>query len=243
MTATTATADSSARSGHHRPVADGGIPIAAFLVGAAAYMLVDASGWQGAGSGLLLPLVKAAPILLLLWLSTRWLHGATRVLAATALGFSALGDILLALDFPQQFVFGLGAFLLAQLTYACLFLRHADFRSWRFLLRGLPVLAAAFLLARLLLPAAGSLAGPVTAYLLAILAMALAAAAHRGNSALLFCGAVTFMASDALIGLNRFVVTIPMAGTLIMVTYYAAQLSLLVGIRRASPGGRGNNRA
>ncbi|WP_237057468.1 lysoplasmalogenase [Microbulbifer sediminum] len=233
MTATTAAADSNADSSSRNHTA-AGVPIAAFTVGAIIYIALDATGWRSPGSTTLLPLVKAAPILLLLWLSTRWLQGTTRILTSAALGFSALGDILLALDFPQQFVLGLGAFLVAQLTYAILFLRHADFRSGRFILRGLPVLGAALLLAQLLLPAAGTLAGPVTAYLLAILAMALGAAAHRDKAALVYCGALVFMASDALIGINRFVAPVPMAGILIMVTYYAAQLALLLGIRVAS---------
>ena len=204
------------------------LPIA-FVALAAAYMLLDAAGIQGYW----MPSLKALPIALLGLLALQQLQGLTRTLTLAALCFSALGDVLLALEFAQQFVFGLGAFLVAQLLYAANFLRAADFRSRRFALRGLPVLAAALLLAQLLLPAAGELAAAVMVYLAAILAMALSAAAHRGDSALLFAGALTFMVSDALIAVNKFLFPLPLAGTAIMFTYYGAQMMLLYGIGRA----------
>lgn len=201
----------------------------AFATTAALYMALDAVGFRGAWMAAL----KIVPIALLLAAAQRQLAGTTRTLAQAALALSALGDVLLALDFPNQFVFGLGAFLLAQLTYAGSFLRAADFRCRRFWLRGLPVIAAALLLARLLLPAAGALALPVLVYLAAIVTMALSAAAHRGDSALLFAGAVTFMASDTLIALNKFIAPLPLAGSAIMLTYYGAQLAILYGMGRA----------
>ena len=200
-----------------------------FIVSAAAYMLLDANGlrapWMAA--------LKIVPIATLALLALRGLRGPTRTLTLAALAFSALGDVLLALDFPNQFVFGLGAFLLAQLTYTGNFLRAANFRCKRAVLRGLPLVGAALLLAQLLLPASAELAPAVLVYLLAILAMALAAAAHRGDSTLLFAGAVIFMASDTLIALNKFVTPIPLADTAIMLTYYGAQVALLYGIGRA----------
>ena len=204
------------------------LPVA-FIAFATAYMLLDAAGIQGYW----MPSLKALPIALLGVLALQQLRGLTRTLTLAALCFSALGDVLLALEFPNQFVFGLGAFLLAQLLYAANFLRAANFRSRRFALRGLPVLLAALLLAQLLLPAAGELALAVLVYLSAIVAMALSAAAHRGDSALLFAGAATFMVSDALIAVNKFLLPLPLAGTAIMLTYYGAQMMLLYGIGRA----------
>lgn len=227
MTSDTAGADSATRSNvqaalHTR------LPLA-FVAFAAAYMVLDAAGIQGSW----MVSLKALPIALLGLLALQRLRGLTRTLTLVALCFSALGDVLLALEFPQQFVFGLGAFLLAQLVYAANFLRRADFRCRRFALRGLPVLLAALLLAQLLLPPAGELAAAVLVYLAAIVAMALSAAAHRGDSALLFAGAVTFMVSDTLIAVNKFLQPLPLAGTAIMLTYYGAQMMLLYGIGRA----------
>lgn len=201
----------------------------AFVLLASLYMFLDAAGWQG----LWMVTLKAAPIAVLGVMATGMLVGTTRTLTLLALAFSALGDVLLALEFPLQFVAGLAAFLVAQLIYTGNFLRGAQFRSQRFLIRALPLLLAASLLASQLMPAAGPLAPAVFCYLLAITAMALSAAAHRGNSGLLFAGAIIFMISDTLIAVNRFLMPLPMAGTAIMVTYYGAQLALLYGIGRA----------
>lgn len=201
----------------------------AFAVCAAAYILLDVYGLRGPWMACL----KIVPIAILALLALGGLGGLTRTLALAALAFSALGDLLLALEFSNSFVYGLGAFLLAQLIYAGNFLRAADFRSRRTALRGVPVLIAATLLARVLLPAAGELSAAALAYLLAIVTMALSAAAHRGDSALLFAGAVLFMASDALIALNKFIAPLPLAGPAIMFTYYGAQLALLYGLARA----------
>ncbi|WP_193162976.1 lysoplasmalogenase [Microbulbifer hainanensis] len=217
------------------PTASNNGLLAAFVASAALYMLLDGIGLNGTWMAAL----KIVPIALLAVIARRELSGSTRVLTLAALGFSALGDVLLALEFPNQFVFGLGAFLLAQLTYAGNFLRTAQFGSRRFALRGLAVATAAALLAKQVLPGAGELTLPVLVYMGAIVAMALSAAAHRSGSSLLFAGAVTFLVSDALIALNRFVDPVPLAGSWIMLTYYVAQALLVVGTIRAHLASRG----
>ncbi|MBB5211555.1 lysoplasmalogenase [Microbulbifer hydrolyticus] len=203
--------------------------IALFILGSVVYMGLDASG----ADALWMAALKIVPILALAALAARDLRGTGRALAVAALAFSATGDVLLAIPFNNHFVFGLGAFLLAQLTYAGNFLRAADASSRRFALRGTAVILAALLLARQVLPGAGELALPVVFYIVAIVIMALSAAAHRSGSSLLFAGAVTFMVSDALIAINRFVGPVPLAGTWIMLTYYGAQALLVFGLIRA----------
>ncbi|WP_020414137.1 lysoplasmalogenase [Microbulbifer variabilis] len=202
---------------------------ATFILCAALFMLLEGLGVQG----LWMASLKALPIAILGLMALRHLGGLTRRLTLVALSFSALGDVLLEMDFHNQFVFGLGAFLLAQLVYVANFLRFANFRNRRSLLRIVPVILAAVLLAQLILPATGELAPAVLVYLLAIVAMALAAAAHRGHSGLLFTGALVFLLSDTLIALNKFITPLPFADTAIMLTYYSAQLAILYGVRRA----------
>ena len=204
-------------------------PTALFVLGSILYMALDASGVEA----LWMAALKIVPILALMWLAATHLNGTGRALAITALFFSATGDVLLAIPFNNHFVFGLGAFLLAQLTYAGNFLRAAEFGSRRFALRGIAIVLAALLLARQVLPGAGALALPVVFYIVAIVFMALSAAAHRSGSSLLFAGAVTFMVSDALIAISRFVGPVPMSGTWIMLTYYGAQALLVTGLIRA----------
>nr|WP_010131964.1 lysoplasmalogenase [Microbulbifer agarilyticus] len=203
-------------------------PLALFAVSAAVYIALRAAGVEA----LWMAALKIVPIATLLWIAATSLRGLTRTLTLVALAFSATGDVLLAVPFTNHFVFGLGAFLLAQLTYAVNFLRATDLGSRRFMLRGAALVLAALLLARQVLPGAGELALPVAFYIVAIVFMALAAAAHRSGSSLLFAGAVTFMVSDALIALDRFVDPVPMAGMWIMVTYYGAQALLVMGLIR-----------
>ncbi|MCK7597844.1 lysoplasmalogenase [Microbulbifer sp. CAU 1566] len=199
-----------------------------FALSGALYMLLDAANAEG----LWMAALKIVPIATLLWLAASSLVGTGRTLALVALGFSATGDVLLAIDFPNHFIFGLGAFLLAQLTYAVTFGRRAHF-SLCLAGRAFAILVAAGMLAAKVVPAAGDLALPVSFYIVAIVTMALCAAAYRGGSSLLFCGALTFMASDALIAINRFVEPVALAGTWIMLTYYLAQALLVCGLIRA----------
>ncbi|MCQ3828973.1 lysoplasmalogenase [Microbulbifer elongatus] len=202
-------------------------PMVLFGASALAYMTLDGAGisavWMAA--------MKIVPIAVLLWLAATALAGSTRLLAIIALVFSATGDVLLAIPFNSHFVFGLGAFLLAQLTYTVTFARNARL-SLCLAGRAFAILVAAAMLAVQILPAAGPLALPVALYIAAISAMALSAAAHRDRSSLLFAGALAFMASDALIAINRFLYPVPLSGTWIMLTYYAAQALLIIGLIR-----------
>ncbi|MFD1216974.1 lysoplasmalogenase [Microbulbifer celer] len=205
-----------------------------FLLGCGVYMALNAAGIDG----LWMAALKIVPIATLFALAARHLTGATRTLCLVALAFSALGDVLLAVPFADHFTFGLGAFLLAQLTYTLTFARNARF-SLCLAGRAFSILVAAGLLAAQILPAAGDLMLPVALYIAAISAMALSAAAHKGASSLLFAGALAFMASDALIAINRFLGPVPLAGTWIMLTYYGAQALLVTGLIRAHLAARG----
>ncbi|WP_295803579.1 lysoplasmalogenase [uncultured Microbulbifer sp.] len=204
-------------------------PMIALALAAAVYMLLDGLSVDGNWMAAL----KIVPIGILAWQAGRHLAGTSRTLVLLALGFSAIGDVLLAVEFANHFIFGLGAFLLAQLTYAGNFLRAARRPSLCVAGRVFSILVAATLLAQQILPAAGALALPVTFYFVAIVTMALSAALHRSGSSLLFAGALTFMASDALIAINRFLDPVPLAGTWIMLTYYGAQALLVYGLIRA----------
>jgi alkenylglycerophosphocholine/alkenylglycerophosphoethanolamine hydrolase len=104
--------------------------------------------------------------------------GRGRYPRAIAIGLllSAVGDVLL--EFPQRFVPGLVAFLLAHLAYTTAFL--TDERRGR-LARAVPFAAwllAAFLWLR---PGLGPMVGPVVVYMFAIGAMMWRAAARVGG--------------------------------------------------------------
>jgi len=171
-------------------------------------------------------LTKALPVLILLGLALVALRGRVRVLLALALLLSACGDVLLELRF---FTPGLAAFLIAQLCYAWYFFSQRDTAN-------LPVARLLIVLALMctasvpIISNAGDLLIPVAVYMMAIGLMGISAALYRKPSTVLFVGALLFVASDSMIGFNRFVSPLPAAHYAIMMTYYGAQLLILWGV-------------
>jgi len=174
------------------------------------------ASWSGA-------VAKTVPVLLLAFGALRHGRGAWRSGLGLALGFSALGDFLLAAHgiLGGLFTAGLAAFLVAQLCYAQLFWRHRARAPVRRVL-ALAYLPVAALLAWIVVPAAGELGFAVGAYLLAITAM-VTGAALADRPLWLFAGALGFAFSDGTIAVNRFLTPVAHAGLVIMLSYYLAQ--------------------
>ncbi|WP_051275539.1 lysoplasmalogenase [Aestuariibacter salexigens] len=172
--------------------------------------------------------LKVLPIAMLLWLSVSTPSPYRRWLCAAVL-LSALGDIFLASSLPHQFIFGLASFLLTHLAYCMIFIKLAKGRQW-------PTIKVVFLtlyliiLLTILIPAAGALAVPVSVYALTICVMG--ALAIKTQHSMLGFGALTFVLSDTVIGINKFVLSIPMADIAIMSSYYLAQLILVLTLTR-----------
>jgi len=182
-------------------------------------------------------LFKIIPIALLLFLALTRTVGKVRTLLGLGLVLSAIGDVLLAMD--GLFVQGLAAFLLAQVTYTVLFVTQ---RRWQ--PRRLPwaalILVYALVCTLVIVPAAGDMQLPVTAYMIAISLMAIAAGFRNDGQFLwVAMGALIFMISDTLIAVGRFVTPFEYSGIAVMSTYYLAQLLICVGIVRHSGGSAG----
>ncbi len=186
---------------------------------------------------LLCLLSKPVPVLMLLgWLQDtpaspyrRWV--------SIGLLFSVLGDILLA--WPQDlFVFGLGAFLFAHLAYLKAYL--VDCRRPALLPLGLALLAGGSLLTVMASRGLGDLLIPVCVYALAISAMLWRALARLGTHVpgrsawLAAAGAVAFVVSDSLIGIDRFVLPFSAAPYLIILTYWLGQWGIGASVRSQS---------
>jgi uncharacterized membrane protein YhhN len=175
-----------------------------------------------------------ALLLLLAALSTT-AHGARYQQAVVVgLGCSLIGDVLLMLP-RDRFVAGLASFLLAHLAYVAAFSAEVPIGTAPVLL--LPLVAVGILLLRLLWPGLGKLRLPVVLYAVTIVLMVWQAWGRHSvlaTSGSLFAaaGATLFMASDAVLAVNRFRHPFPSAQGVIMVTYVAAQalISLSVGI-------------
>ncbi len=175
---------------------------------------------------LLCLLVKPMPVLALLG----WLHDAPpsdyRRWISLGLIFSLVGDVLLAWP-GDLFVFGLGAFLLAHLAYLKAYL--SDCRRPALLPLALALAIGAVLLGILVSNGLGPLLVPVMVYGLAISAMLWRALARLGTGVpkrsawLAAAGALAFVFSDSLIGINRFVQPFHAAPYLIIVSYWLGQ--------------------
>ncbi|WP_085634024.1 MULTISPECIES: lysoplasmalogenase [unclassified Pseudomonas] len=177
-------------------------------------------------AALLCLLVKPLPVLALLG----WLHDAPpgdyRRWISLGLIFSLVGDVLLAWP-GDLFVFGLGAFLVAHLAYLKAYL--SDCRRLAVLPLILALALGAVLLGILVASGLGPLLVPVIIYGTAISAMLWRALARLGSgvpqrSALLAAGgAVAFVFSDSVIGINRFVAPFHAAPYLIILSYWLGQ--------------------
>lgn len=177
-------------------------------------------------SPMLCLLVKPLPVLAMLG----WLHDAPpsayRRWIGLGLLFSLLGDILLAWP-GDLFVFGLGAFLVAHLAYLKAYL--SDCRRLALLPLLLALATGAALLAVLISKGLGELLVPVVVYALAISVMLWRALARLGSGVaprsawLAAGGALVFVFSDSLIGIDRFVVKFAAAPYLINLAYWIGQ--------------------
>jgi uncharacterized membrane protein YhhN len=177
-------------------------------------------------AALLCLLVKPLPVLALLG----WLHDAPpsdyRRWISLGLIFSLLGDVLLAWP-GDLFVFGLGAFLVAHLAYLKAYLSDCKRLALMPLVLALGV--GAMLLGMLIASGLGPLLVPVIVYGTAISAMLWRALARLGSdvpkrSALLAAGgALAFVFSDSVIGIDRFVAPFHAAPYVIILSYWLGQ--------------------
>ncbi len=155
-------------------------------------------------------------------------HFKSTALLLAALAFSLAGDVFL-MQPGDYFIPGLAAFLVAHAFYIALFRQDAPWFANRRALQGvLAVGAGMYAVLWSHLPDAG-LQVAVAAYITVICLMtsqALGRARTLGEAAAarVALGACIFMASDALIAVNKFLMPVPLASFWILVTYFAAQL-------------------
>ena len=172
-------------------------------------------------------------LLLLLAVLSTTAHGA-RYQQAVVIGLacSLAGDVLLMLP-RDRFVAGLASFLLAHVAYIVAFSAGVPIGTAPALL--VPLAAMAALLLWLLWPGLGKLRLPVVLYSATILLMVWQAwgwhwAFDTSGSRLAALGAALFMASDAVLALNRFRRPFPGAQAVIMLTYVAAQALIALSV-------------
>lgn len=181
------------------------------------------------------PLIKALPIfflfLLLIYFSAFRSSKRLPILIFTAgMLASAAGDITLSLRISNSFVAGLGFFLMAHLCYSLAFYLRQRTAATQCKMLLSVVFVYTITMAIIILPHTETFLIPVTFYLLVICLMTMLAALQSISKSVLFSGAMLFMISDTFIALNKFVVSIPYSGLIVMLTYYTAQGLLTAGV-------------
>lgn len=160
------------------------------------------------------------------------------ILLAVGLILSAAGDTFLAQDGEKSFLAGLASFLAAHLVYVAMFVVAGSgieilaAQPWRLALPVLATLVGGVLLLRLLRVVPASMKLPITVYVIAIAAMMLASATVPVP--LVMLGAALFVASDAILATERFLLAPDShhrswAGPAVWILYYAAQALMTLG--------------
>ncbi|MGH3633738.1 lysoplasmalogenase family protein [Mycobacterium sp.] len=209
------------------------------------------AGWAGLGYGLFLtvtalrsmpgaeltghfmvqPLFKASMALLLAVGAAAHPIVAERRWLMAALVFSATGDCLLAIPWwTASFVLGLASFLLAHLCFLGALLPLAGRSRPRLVAVAVTCVACASLLVWFWPHLSrDGLTMPVTAYIVVLGAMVCAALLARLPTVWTAVGAVCFAASDAMIGIGRFVLGNEALAVPIWWAYAAAQILITAG--------------
>ncbi|GHG70563.1 lysoplasmalogenase [Comamonas sp. JC664] len=155
----------------------------------------------------------------------------------SGLALSLLGDVLLDMG-PGLFLPGLGAFLLAHVSYAVAYVSATRRPCWgRALPFGLLAVGASVLLG----PYLGDMTLPVIAYVLVICTMTWRASAMLGSAALgrraqtfALVGALMFAVSDGVLAIRLFVSPLPGSNYAVMLLYWSAQLCIAASVHAAA---------
>jgi len=155
--------------------------------------------------------------------------------------FSLLGDVLLIGE--DYFIFGLGAFLIAQLAYTFAFYRSNY--GQKGLIQKKPIVAAVVFTYTIaiiffLKDSAGELMPAIVVYATVISLMLIAAINRKGvaqkeSYMLVALGALSFVASDTLLAVNKFHDSFFLANIAVMLTYGIAQYLLVKGFSSILP--------
>jgi len=144
---------------------------------------------------------------------------------------STLGDIFLMLP-DDRFLEGLLSFLIAHFFYlGAFYIRGGVSVTPEFLI---PLLVYTLAMMVMILPRAGSLKIPVAFYVTVLFLMGWQAVElwhFPGNSGTFTCmGGLLFVISDSALGWNRFRGAFPLSSSLVLGTYFPAQLFLALSV-------------
>ena len=172
--------------------------------------------------------IKALPAISLSALTLTTVSGSRGKLLFVSLLLCAAGDVALELGTGKYFVIGLGFFLIAQIMFIVTFSR--DFKMQRSRIPIIVILAIyALAIASIMTPSLKEMAIPVYFYLTAITLMGIFAALRAAKNKFTIYGALSFIVSDSIIAVNKFMVPVPAVDYIVMVTYYLALFLIVYG--------------
>jgi uncharacterized membrane protein YhhN len=172
---------------------------------------------------------KLIPMMLLLVLAFTTTANHTKqykLLVSIGLVFCAIGDYTL-----QWFLIGLSSFLIGHIFYIFAFRSTNEASTPLFTKIGLSVygLVMAFWIAgSLFITNDYVMAVAVIAYICVILTMGWMS--FRTGTIWAIVGALLFIASDSVLAVNKFTISVPFSHEIIMFTYYGAQLCFVMSI-------------
>ena len=175
-----------------------------------------------------------------LLLETNTTNSSLKAWIFLALLFSWVGDILLLFEGSGSnfFLFGLSAFLVAQVFYIVFFhnIRMREYIRGNALLLLLVIVYYSILIS-VLSPYLGNMKLPVRIYgvvlsFMVMLAMHTVLGKNKKAAVWMTTGAILFVVSDSLLAFNKFFSAFNYSGLIIMVTYGLAQLFITEGAVR-----------
>jgi uncharacterized membrane protein YhhN len=175
--------------------------------------------------------IKAIPALSLAVLAFIAVSGARGKLLFSALLFCAAADIALELAGGKYFVVGLGLFLIAHIFFIITFSRDFKFQKSR-----VPVIVLlavySIMMALVMTPSLKEMAIPVYIYMTALTLVGIFAALRAARNDFTLYGAISFIVSDSIIAIDKFMMPVPAANYIIMITYDLALFLIIFGFLR-----------
>lgn len=172
--------------------------------------------------------IKALPAVSLAVLSYIAVSGSRGKLLFTALLFCAAADIALELASGKYFVAGLGLFLIAHIFFIITFSRE-----FRFQIAKIPVIVLlvvySTIMAFILTPSLKEMAIPVYVYMTALTLVGIFASLRSARNDFTLYGAISFIVSDSVLAINKFMMPVAAADYVIMVTYYLSLFLIVYG--------------
>ena len=172
--------------------------------------------------------IKAIPAISLAVLSFIAVSCSRGKLLFVALLFCAAADIALELAAGKYFVAGLGLFLVAHIFFIITFSRDFKFQTSKIPVIVLFVVYSA-MMAFILTPSLKEMAIPVYVYMTALTLVGIFASLRAAKNDFTLYGAISFIVSDSVLAVNKFMMPVAAADYIIMVTYYVSLFLIVYG--------------